>query len=320
MVARDVIAVVMVALLVLFRSSLAFLYCSFKKTRPRRRLWVALALLWGIWSLPFWLLTVADLRDLRRDLEKTWLFKRILDKANVLNLLFVFIMAQAVSTMAMMPPLLMLLVQMNGIEILGNMQDMVSALSQPWAILIVLFYLNGTIVALVQLWAVEPGWLTYKDLGLTRSNMGRNVLIGLGAGVLLVLVSGVLEYLVGLLLPSDLPDILDPSTDYFVAQDIPSLIMLIVGACILAPIGEELYFRGYLYTGLGKGYQLPAVFIISSAYFSAGHLNPIFFPIIFLAGVLLMYVRHKSQSLVPSIIMHSVNNLAAIGYAYLFSG
>lgn len=310
----------MVALLVLFRLALAFLYSSFKRTRPRWAMWGTLALFWGIWSLPFWLDRVIGLQDLRRDIKKVWPFNRILERANVLNLLFVFLLAQVVSTMAMMPILLMALVQMNGAEILGNMQEMLSALSRPWAILFILIYLNGTIAAMIYLWGIEPGWLTYEDIGLTKKNLGRNVLIGLVMGVVLVLAAGVLEYLVGLLLPPDLPDLLDPNTSTFIARDIPSLLMILAGACILAPVGEELYFRGYLYAGLGKGYQLPVVFIVSSAFFSAGHLNLIFFPIIFMAGVMLMYVRHKSQSLVPSIIMHSVNNLAAIGYAYLFLG
>jgi membrane protease YdiL (CAAX protease family) len=320
MVAGYVYTAALVVLLIVFRSALAFLYSSFKKTRPKWAMWGALALFWGIWSLPFWLNRVIELKDLRRDIGRVWPLNRLLDRANVLSLLFVFILAQFLSTLGMMPILLLALVQMNGPEIMGNMHGMLSALSRPWALLIILFYLNGTIAAIIYLWGIEPGWLTCKDLGLTKKNLGRNILIGLAMGVALVLVSGVLEYLIGLLLPTDLPDILDPSNDTFVAQDMPSLLMILAGACVMAPLGEELYFRGYLYAGLGKGYRLPVVFIISSAYFSVGHFNLIFFPIFFLAGLMLIYVRHKSQSLVPSIIMHSVNNLAAIGYAYLFSG
>jgi len=314
-----VLAAALVVLFLLFRASLAFLYSSFKRTRPRWPLWAGLALFWGVWSLPFWLLFALDHRDLARDLRKVWAFRRLLDRANMLNLLFVFILAQALSLLAMMPILLMLLVRFEGVHILASMSEMVVGLSRPWAILLVLVYLNGTLVALVHLWAVEPGWLTYRELGLTTEHLGRNIVIGLLMGVVLLAVSAVLEYLIGLFVPPDLPGYLDPESDYLAAGNTAGFLVFLFGATVLAPIGEEIYFRGFLYCGLSARYRLPVVFLVSSAYFSLGHLNLIYYPIFLFAGGLLIYVRHKCQSLVPSIIMHAVNNFTAVGLAYLFS-
>ena len=50
--------------------------------------------------------------------------------------------------------------------------------------------------------------------------------------------------------------------------------------------------------------------VISAAIFAVAHINPIQIPHVFLAGLLLGWVFVRTNSVVPGIVIHGVNNLA----------
>ena len=78
-------------------------------------------------------------------------------------------------------------------------------------------------------------------------------------------------------------------------------------ACVVAPIVEETFFRGFTYPLLknyiGKG---GAMFIVS-AFFAILHGVHVFLPI-FILGYFLVYLYEKTGSLIPSILVHSIHN------------
>ncbi len=89
-------------------------------------------------------------------------------------------------------------------------------------------------------------------------------------------------------------------------------------ACIVAPIVEETFFRGMLYTGLRTRMGVWPSAIISSVFFAAIHptLPAGFLPILAL-GTVLAIVRERTGSLVPSMICHGVNNAVALALVRL---
>ena len=95
------------------------------------------------------------------------------------------------------------------------------------------------------------------------------------------------------------------------------LFNLLVIALIPA-VGEELTFRGVLQQSLTRGLKNPHVAIfLSAAIFSFIHFQFLgFLPRMFL-GILLGYMFYVSGSLWTSILMHFVNNGAAVVLYYL---
>ncbi len=86
--------------------------------------------------------------------------------------------------------------------------------------------------------------------------------------------------------------------------------VLVIG--LLIPIAEEFTFRGAVLNSLlkwDKAYGKPWLAILLSALlFSLMHLNLAQLPFAFLAGLMLGWLSYRTGSLLPSIVMHVVNN------------
>lgn len=100
-------------------------------------------------------------------------------------------------------------------------------------------------------------------------------------------------------------------------------IALAIGAVILAPIGEEILFRGYVFNAIaqsGKSSQLAVAlaFIGSAALFSIVHISGVttgasgLLVPIFLVGLVFAWGVYYTRSVVPGIIAHAINNGVAI--------
>ncbi|MCX5793288.1 MAG: CPBP family intramembrane metalloprotease [Elusimicrobia bacterium] len=84
---------------------------------------------------------------------------------------------------------------------------------------------------------------------------------------------------------------------------------LLVGFCVLAPVGEELFFRRLLYASLRKKSGFLPVLFFSSAVFAAAHLGATL--MVFPVGLLLGYVYEKHRRLPVNIMLHALVNLFA---------
>ncbi len=81
---------------------------------------------------------------------------------------------------------------------------------------------------------------------------------------------------------------------------------------ILAPIAEEIFFRGFLYGGLRARLGPIGAMIISTVFFTALHFSlDAFIPILVL-GLCLAWLYERTGSLYPGIILHASNNAVAI--------
>ena len=92
--------------------------------------------------------------------------------------------------------------------------------------------------------------------------------------------------------------------------------MLLLAVCVLAPIGEELVFRGVLWDALAQRFPPVAVWLLTSGLFAAYHLDPLHMLSLAPTALLLGWMRYATGSVVPAIAAHFVNN--AIGVAWIF--
>ena len=104
-----------------------------------------------------------------------------------------------------------------------------------------------------------------------------------------------------------LPNIIEEELDMILRERMG---YLVVG--LLAPLAEELVFRGAILRSLLKWNSRPWVaIVISAALFSAAHLNPAQIPHTFLIGLLLGWMYWRTDSIVPGVVFHWVNNTVA---------
>jgi hypothetical protein len=85
--------------------------------------------------------------------------------------------------------------------------------------------------------------------------------------------------------------------------------------CVVAPVAEELFFRGFVFGGLRRHGFWPAA-IVSGAVFGLAHVlgSPLGFivPLAFL-GMVLAFLYERTGSLYPPMALHALNNSIAFG-------
>lgn len=91
----------------------------------------------------------------------------------------------------------------------------------------------------------------------------------------------------------------------------------LVVASLLAPLIEEMFFRGFLLPGLVRRFGFSAGALISAAIFGGAHLNAAsFLPLTFF-GLVLAILYRGTGSIYPGIMLHSVNNSIALLVSFL---
>lgn len=93
------------------------------------------------------------------------------------------------------------------------------------------------------------------------------------------------------------------------------LSVLVLG--VLAPLVEELVFRGLLYGYVDGRFGATAALILSTLLFGLAHVEPIHIAVVLPIGLLIGWIRMRTGSLLPAITAHVANNTVAVIAAYL---
>ena len=164
--------------------------------------------------------------------------------------------------------------------------------------------------------------LDWREIGYRTSSAARDVLTG-AAGFFAALPFLVLAWLVTLALAATvfrhIPTPEQPFQEFVSRGGALSVVLTFIAASVVAPIVEETFFRGVLYTTLRGRMGVWAATAISSALFAIIHPLPGGFLPIFVLACAFALMRERSGSLLPSIACHSVyNTLQLIFVALLF--
>ncbi len=93
----------------------------------------------------------------------------------------------------------------------------------------------------------------------------------------------------------------------------PAFILTLIGVGILAPISEELYFRGLLFNWFEEHMPFWPSVLISAALFGLGHFDTIGVVVAaFIMGIVNAWVYARTRSLWMPIAIHAVTNSSAI--------
>jgi len=90
----------------------------------------------------------------------------------------------------------------------------------------------------------------------------------------------------------------------------PGIDRVLVGLVVafVAPIAEEVVFRGYLFRMLRHRWGVAAGVLVSAAVFAAVHGEPLYMPPLFVIGVLLALLVQVTGSLYPAMVLHAIVN------------
>lgn len=90
------------------------------------------------------------------------------------------------------------------------------------------------------------------------------------------------------------------------------VVLCVIVTVIIAPVTEELVFRGALLTGLTKKFGTIPAILLSGLAFSLMHMNPEQTVYQFFIGCACAYIAISSGSVLASMIVHAGNNLIAL--------
>ena len=178
----------------------------------------------------------------------------------------------------------------------------------------------GLPATLVALWlAIRLTSTPFAEYLALRWPSWKDAVIGAAGLVALVMVWELLSRVTGR----------EASADFMVdvlksAQGDGALWLLILGFCVAAPVSEEFLARGFLYYGWSETFlKVPGAICLSSLVWTALHLQYydwFSFSEVFSLGLWLGYLRYRSQSIWLTIVLHGLNNLAAVAQSIYLAG
>jgi len=178
----------------------------------------------------------------------------------------------------------------------------------------------GIFIALWELVLILPAWwftlrkyrLPWSALGLRKFEF-TSLAIGCGLMILSSCFNFFYNLAASLLNLQTQPDI----SSLF--EDVSSPWPLLFAGVIVAPFVEEVFFRGFVFTGLRERYGWIPAALLSAGLFALVHFQPISFLPIFLMGLIFAFLYQRSNSIWPGLIMHLATNVLGLGAAYLIS-
>lgn len=157
--------------------------------------------------------------------------------------------------------------------------------------------------------------LPWEWLGITAQHFARNIGLGLAVGAVGFVLNFALSQLFEWL--GQTPD--QAALFPVHAHDPAGQALVLIAGAVLAPIVEELFFRGYIFKAWMQRWGAPVAYIASALIFTVPHLAGIttgyigLIVPIFGLGLLLAWAYHRSRSLVPGIVAHMLNNSVGLG-------
>lgn len=156
---------------------------------------------------------------------------------------------------------------------------------------------------------------SWKEIGCQKTN-AYGIMLGVLSGVAIYITLLGIMLAMNALIPNGMPA---QNIEHFIQAD-SSLFekaLVVFTVSVIAPISEELLFRGYLLTSLKKITNPKIAAIVTALIFGLIHGDLYRFIPLALGGLILCYLVERTQSLIPSIISHGMWNFIMILFYYL---
>jgi membrane protease YdiL (CAAX protease family) len=86
------------------------------------------------------------------------------------------------------------------------------------------------------------------------------------------------------------------------------LVLATIVAVVVAPVSEEMLFRGFLQPALGRWTGRRLAMLLSAAFFAAAHMDLYAMPMLLVLGIALAYIYDRTRSLAAPVTLHMAFN------------
>lgn len=93
---------------------------------------------------------------------------------------------------------------------------------------------------------------------------------------------------------------------------VSSVVMIVIASVFLAPVCEEVIYRGVLFNGLKKSRSVLSATLLSALAFMLMHMSPVQVVFQFALGAASAYIMHRSGRILPSVLFHATANALAL--------
>jgi len=136
------------------------------------------------------------------------------------------------------------------------------------------------------------------------------LLVSVPLGFAISIIGDEFDRLVSMVIPA--PELLSEITESLKINSSSEFVFMVFGAVVVAALVEESLIRGLLQISMEKYQNVTRAVIYSSLAWTAIH-GIIYWALqIFLLGIILGYLAWRSNSVIPSIICHAINNALAL--------
>lgn len=135
------------------------------------------------------------------------------------------------------------------------------------------------------------------------------ILSGAFASIGVGIISSIIFLIYSMIFNSQGIDI--PSPDFSIPKDGVYLVLFFAYTCIIAPVFEEIIFRGFILNNMRRFGNITAI-LVTSVFFSMFHFNLVQLVNPILMGIILSFIAIRSESIISCIIVHMFNNIMAM--------
>ena len=182
-------------------------------------------------------------------------------------------------------------------------------------ILDVFYYICGFyILFLIFKWVFGLGYSlekTFRLFALSKKNVIPIFFISISLYLFGGSAGGLIKYFL------DKIGINSPSSNLSLPNEWWNLIISLLSMIVLAPIMEELIFRGIILNSISKSINIRWAIIISSLLFGIVHISPVYIIVIGLSAIMTAWIVIKTNSILSGIIIHFINNSLAASFYLL---
>lgn len=183
------------------------------------------------------------------------------------------------------------------------------------------FFLSSlAALAVVNLVWIHRRYGAVRRLFGERSPSGRDVLLGVGGAIGAFLVVSLGLALLLTLAGQEPPEVQEDLRR--AARDSQTAVFVIIGAVVLAPLAEELFYRGLLYQALRKRLTLWPAMGVSGSIFAIAHMQEnlegtlLLFAAFLPLGMFLAWLLERRGTLVAPLICHAIFNGIQLAYLH----
>ncbi len=174
--------------------------------------------------------------------------------------------------------------------------------------------LYGGMLLVVYVQGVRTGLLGPESLGLKAAAVQRGLIWGVaGSGATLIAGAFYERLLHALGLPQPQLDALT----WLRGMPVSAYVIVGLGGAVVAPIVEELFFRGYIFNAYLSEKGLSTAYVGSALIFSVLHGMPTLIPVFIIMGLILAHVYRRAGTIMASVMAHMLNN--ALAFVSLFA-